>query len=52
MEKVDIAQQRGKSSHSAAAREKGIKWSIVEKVGIVQQHLKSNHSTAAWKKET
>ena len=43
MEKVDIAQQRGKSSHSAAA------W---KKVDIVEHHGKGSHSAEAWKKET
>ena len=37
MEKLDIAQQRLKSSHSTAAWKKETEWSIMEKVVIAQQ---------------
>ena len=43
MEKVDIAQQREKSSHSAAAWKKG---------DIVEHHGKGRHSAAAFKKQS
>ena len=59
MEKVDIAQQREKCSHSAAAWKKESLWSIVEKADKPQQRLKSSHnqqrgkrrlSGASWKR--
>ena len=37
MEKLDILQQRGISSHSAAAWKKETYWSIKEKVVIAQR---------------
>ena len=52
MEKIDIAQQRGKSSHSAAAWKKETYWSIMEKGVIAQLSGKSSDSAAAWKKKT
>ena len=47
---VEIAQQRGKSNHSASAWKKKTKWSILEKGVIAQQRGKSRHSTAAFKR--
>ena len=38
MEKVDLAHQRLKSSHSTVAWEKETYWSIIEKVVKAQQH--------------
>ena len=61
MEKIDIAQQRGKSSDSAAAWKKKTSWSIMEKIDMAQQRgksshisaaLKSCHKVASWKRKT
>ena len=49
MEKIDIAQQRGKSSDSAAAWKKKTSWSIMEKIDMAQQRGKSSHISAALK---
>ena len=40
MKKVDIVQQRGKSSHSAAAWMKKSWWSSMEKKDIVEHNVK------------
>ena len=49
MEKVDIAQQRGKRRHSTAAWKEKIWRSSVEKVDMAQQCGKRVHDAAAWK---
>ena len=50
MEKVVIAQQRGKGGHSGASWKKKTWRSSVEKVAIAQQRGKSSHSVASSKK--
>ena len=61
MEKVDIAQQRGKRRHKKAAGKEKIWRSSVEKVDMAhmvervdmaQQSGKSSHSAAVWKEST
>ena len=49
MEKGVIAQQRGKSRHSAAALKKVTFWSIMEKGVIAQLCGKSSDSAVAWR---
>ena len=44
MEKEDIAQQRGKSSHNVESLKRKTLRSSVENVVIAQQRGKSNHS--------
>ena len=50
MEKIDIAQQRGKSSDSAAAWKNKTLRSTMEKKDMSQQRGKSSHSSAALKR--
>ena len=51
MEKVDIAQeQNGNGRHSAAARKKKSKWSIMVCGSHSGTAWKNSHSAAAWKK--
>ena len=50
VEKVDIAQQRGKRRHSTAAWKEKIWRSSVEKVDMAQHCGKSRYGTAAQKK--
>ena len=49
MEKVDIAQQRGKRRQSTAAWKEKIWRSSVEKVDMAQHGGKSRYGTAVWK---
>ena len=52
VEKVDMAQQRGKSRHGAAMwKEKNIAHHL-GKVDIVQHFGKSRHGVTVWEKET
>ena len=50
MEKVDIAQQRGKRRHTTAAWKKKIWRSSDEKVDMAQHGGKSRYGTASQKK--
>ena len=50
MEKVDIAQQLLKGSHSTTAWKKETHWSIMENVVIAQQREQGRHSAAVLKK--